>query len=52
MEQLGRIAAVPWSFGELVPGSSETSFFRHRNAALETSFTVVQWDREAAVVRR
>lgn len=34
------------------PGMSETSFCRHCNAALEKSFTVVHWDRGAAVVPR
>lgn len=34
------------------PGMSETSFFRHCNAALEKSFTVVCWDRGTAVVPR
>ena len=34
------------------PGISDTSFFRHCNAALEKSFTVVYWDRGAAVVMR
>jgi len=31
---------------------SETSFFRHCNAALEKSFTVVSWNRGTAVVPR
>jgi pimeloyl-ACP methyl ester carboxylesterase len=30
------------------PGMSETSFFRHCNAALEKSFTVVYWDQRGA----
>jgi pimeloyl-ACP methyl ester carboxylesterase len=30
------------------PGLSETSFFRHYNAALEKSFTVVYWDQRGA----
>ena len=34
------------------PGMSEASFLRHCNAALEKSFTVVYWDRGAAVVPR
>ena len=30
------------------PGLSETPFFRHFNASLETSFTVVYWDQRGA----
>ena len=32
------------------PRMSETSFFHHCNVALEKNFTVVYWDRGAAVV--